>query len=135
MFKHWLLAPTVLLLLVTTVGLDRQSIAIPPPTPRPVGPVSEAEAIGIGLSIARIWGEPKAVVTSVSGASSKQYAAELGAQGETVGVAASGELWMVRMSGQFTPDRGTPGGAPIHCQKMLVVVVVATGDIPSVGCE
>ena len=135
MFKHWLLVATVLMLLVTSAGLDRQSIGIPPPTPRPVGPMSQAEAIDSGLSIARIWGEPNAVVTSVSGGSSQEYAAQLQAQGEVVGVAASGELWMVRMSGHFTPDRGTPGGSPIHCQKMLVVIVVATGDVVSVGCE
>jgi hypothetical protein len=135
MSKHWLLVATVLLLLVTSSGLDRQFNGIPPPTPRPVGPMSQAAAIDIGLSIARSWGEPNGFVTSVSKSSGDEFVAQIKTQGEEVGVAASGDLWMVRMSGHFTTNRGTSGGSPIHCQKMLVVVVVATGDVVSVRCE
>jgi hypothetical protein len=130
------LRPFLAALLATACGVAPEIAA---PTlaspPAPAGPISQGEAIDIGLTGARSWGEPNAVVLSASKESRGSFEAQMNARGEYVNVAVSSVMWIVRMSGNFTPLHGPPGGAAIHCQTMFVVIVVDSGDIVSAGCE
>ena len=105
-----------------------------PPVPSPVGPISQAQALAMGLSIGRAWGEPSPLVIGAAQSSTSDWLAQLKAHGEYINMPASGDVWLVRLSGHFTPDRRPPGPS-IHCQKMAVVIAVASGDVISAGCE
>jgi hypothetical protein len=137
-FRHWLLTLGVVFMLVTANVLDRQAVARPlaaTTAPTPTLPISQSEATTMGLIVAHNWGEPHPVVIGAAQSSSSDWLAQLKAYGQYLNMGDQGALWLVRLSGQFTVDRAPPGVAPPQCQKMFVVIVVASGDIISVGCE
>jgi hypothetical protein len=128
-------AAIVLALMALAMWMDRQTSAILPPVPAMARPVSRAQALAMGLSVGRGWGEPYPVVIGAAQSSTSDWLAQLKAHGEYINMGDQGALWLVRLSGHFTVDRAPAGTAPPQCQKMFVVIVVASGDIISVGCE
>jgi len=108
----------------------------PPPsgTLLPPGPITQAQAAAIGLVGAQAWGEQSAQVTSIHKQLRSEFVSQLKAQGDEVLVAGTGDVWIVDLSGKFTPNRG-PFNHTLQCDKMFVVVDADTGDVISAGCR
>ncbi len=99
-----------------------------------VGAVTEDRAVSIARMVAPSWGEQNPRVTNVRKQLRRDFMQQVKAQGEDVLLAGKGDLWVVEMSGKFTPNRA-PRGIIVHCDSMFVVIEIDSGDVISVGCR
>ncbi len=93
------------------------------------------QVIAIALTAARGWGEPNPQVTNVRHEGRENFTQDLQARGEQVLLAGSGDLWVVELSGAFTPSRLPPGGGVLKCHGMYVAVDANSHEVISAGCE
>lgn len=96
---------------------------------------AKQQVIAIALTAARGWGEPNPQVTNVRHEGRENFTQELQARGEQVPLAGSGDLWVVELSGAFTPDRMPPGGGALKCAAMYVAIDANSYEVISAGCE
>ena len=126
----------VILILLALVGISAaviKSLSLPlQSTPR--DPVTQEQAIQIALGAAQAWNEPNAQLLAGRKLSHSEYLEQLKAQGDEVLIAGTGDVWIVTLSGNFTPNR-VRLGAVVHCTEMSVVIDVESGDVLSVGCR
>ncbi|MBI5934081.1 MAG: hypothetical protein HY867_10265 [Chloroflexi bacterium] len=116
---------------ISVVSIKALSLQIQP-TPR--GPVNQERAIQIALGAAQAWNEPNAQLLTGRKLSRGESLDQLKAQGEEVFIAGTGEMWIVTLRGNFTPNR-VRLGAVVHCTEMSVAVAVENGDVLSITCR
>lgn len=106
------------------------------PTPQqpPRGPVTQEQAIAIARRIAQNWHEPNAQVATKSKKSRSELFNQLEGQGEDVLIAGTGEVWTIKLSGKFTPNR-VRLGVQVECSEMFVLVDIGSGEVIGVGCR
>jgi hypothetical protein len=116
------------------VSISAQGKQPPSGTRLPPGPITQEQAVTIGLLSAQAWGEQSAQVTSIRKELRSEFTSQLKAQGDDVVMAGTGDVWIVDLNGKFTPNRG-PFNHTLQCDKMFVVVDTDTGEVISAGCR
>jgi uncharacterized protein YceK len=115
-----------------------QHIEPPPPSLTPTADAKKDardQAITIALTAARGWGEPNPLATNMRREGQESFAKDLQARGEQVLPAGKGDLWIVDLTGSFTPRRLPPNGGTLKCNRIYVAIEAGTYDVISLGCE
>ena len=133
MFRNLILIG-ILLLVLAGSATNTQAQTPQPPEQAPVGPVTQDQAIGIAVTGAQSWGEQNAHLVDVRKQSRNNFIEQLKAQGDDVLLAGNGDVWIVDLSGKFTPNRVEPGTI-LQCSAMFIVIDIDSGDVISAGCR
>ncbi len=139
-YRLGLFASALLALALVISGCSQIS-GRPEPPPLPLMATANAEkgardhAIATALNAARGWGEQNPQVVNVRQEARRSFTEDLQARGEQVLLAGNGDLWIIDLSGAFTPDRMPPGGSVLMCHAMYVVIDAISYEVISVGCK
>jgi len=133
MFKKFILTGVLLLVLAGSVATAQAQLS-QLPEQAPTGPITRDQAIGIAMAGAQGWGEQNAHLVDVRKQSRNNFIGQLKAQGDDVLLAGTGDVWIVDLSGKFTPKRVEPGTI-LQCSAMFLVIDIDSGDVISAGCR
>jgi len=138
MFKKRFALVVIVLLLVFAISaatiMPKSHQAQSPLQKTPVGPVTQEQAIDVAIHAAQSWHEPNPQIVTVRKQLRSDFINQLKAQGDDGLIAGTGDVWIVDLSGKFTPNRVRPGTI-LQCDAIFVVVDIESGEMIGAGCR